>query len=205
MYGGSLPILVTASPSAPLPESDPFFGASELDFRQSMDQPFLGSYAVLDGTGAVRARIRRSGNGWGVLLMDYVLVDAADRPLAYVRQPRPKHFIGYNLPFTLTDPYGTELGELRFHPFTFRSTRFSLVRQGREVLCAEASLALHDFSIKGGSVELATLHVDWIALPGGVHLKFSPLAITTSERILVIGLTAFLLVFTGSRQFPTFR
>lgn len=205
MYDGNLLRLVAASTTAPLPESDPFLGATELDFRQSLDQPFLGSYAVLDGSGAVRARIRRSGAGVGVLLMDYVLVDAKERALAYVRQPRPKHLIGYNLPFTLTDPNGTELGELRFNPLAFRSTRFSLVRQGSELLCAEASPALHDFSIKGGSVELATLHVDWIALPGGVHLKFNPLAMTPAERILVIGLTTFLLVFSGSRQFPTLR
>ncbi len=137
--------------------------------------------------------------------MNYVLVDGQERALAFVVQQGPKHLIGYNLPFTLTDPKGTELGELHFNPLAFRSTRFSLVRQGTELLSAEPSAVLHDFSIKGGSVELATLHVDWVALPGGVHLKFSPLTMTPADRILVIGLTTFLLVFTGSQQFPTRR
>ena len=192
-------------PETPRPDSDAFLGATELDFRQSLDQPFLGSYAVLDQTGAVRARIRRSGTGLGVVRMDYVLVDPADQALLYVRQPRPKHLIAYNLPFTLADPNGTELGELRLNPLAFRSTRFSLSRQGSELLSAEAKPTLHDFSIQRGPVELATLHIDWFALPGGVHLRFGSVALAPDDRILVMGLVTFMLVFTASQQFPTFR
>lgn len=191
--------------AAPRPDSDPFLGATELDFRQSLDQPFLGSYTVIDQSGAVRARIRRSGTGLGVVLMDYVLVDAGDRAILFVRQPRPKHLIAYNLPFTLTDPNGTELGELRLNPLAFRSTRFSLSREGNELLSAEAKPTLHDFSIQRGPVELAAVHIDWFALPGGVHLRFGPIALAPDERILVMGLITFMLVFTASQQLPTLR
>lgn len=196
---------MAASTTAPWLQSDAFLGASELNFRFSLEQPFLRSYVILDELGALRARFRRSGAGLSVFLMNYELVDAGNHPLAYVRQPRPKHLVGYNLPFTLTDANGTELGELRYHPFAFRSIRSSLIRPGSGSLAAKGSYPFHDFSIRRSSVELATLHLDWIPRPGGVHLRFGPIATMPIDRLLMVGLTAFMLIRIDVLQVPILR
>jgi hypothetical protein len=81
-------------------------------FRQSLDQPFLGSFQLLDDQERLRALLRRDRAGIRVLLMNHVLEDPDPCPIYLIRHPPHRPGLHLGGAFALLLPDGSQEGEL---------------------------------------------------------------------------------------------
>lgn len=183
---------------------DPFGSYPQLLLRQSLDQPFLGSFQVQDPNGQVVGWFLRSGAGLRVLMMNFVLQDAARRPVYEIRQPIVRG-IAFNRPFALVDPTGVPVGNLSFGGW---GSRRSLVRDGVPVLTAAISPWgwKPDFEVKAGAMTVGTVTIPNRFLvtpshPGGIVMDFAPVSAPV-PRSLVVAFVAFVALGRQVPQWP---
>jgi hypothetical protein len=159
-------------------------------FRQSLDQPFLGSFQLLDDRERLRAILRRDGAGFRVLMMDYVLEDADRRPIYLIRHPPPRPGIHLGGAFSLLRPDGSKDGELTLKA-GLRSSTCSLERTGTEALVVTRPAIKAKLEMRQGLRLVATGRIDRFAFPGGIHLVFPAPPAPEVPRGPLVALMAF--------------
>lgn len=169
--------------------------------RQSLDQPFLGSFRILDDRQQLRALLRRDGSGFHALLMNFSLEDAWQRPIYLIRSPAARPGIHYGGAFSLQQPDGTPVGSLDLQS-GLRASTVSLDRPGEEPLRAVVSAFGYDYEIQQGARTVGTVRMDPLTFPGGIHLSFPPPPSDRPARSLLVALVAFASLFHQARQSP---
>lgn len=180
---------------------DPFGRYPQLLLRQSLDQPFLGSFQLQDPNGQVVGWFLRSGSGLGVVRMDFVLQDAARRPVYEIRQPVVRG-VAWNRPFALLEPSGAFVGDLTSSGW---GSRRSLVRENVALLTATLSRRAwrldHQVSAGGTTVASVSLRDPILATPsnpGAIVIDFSPVTAPVPRGVVV----AFVAFVSLGRQRP---
>lgn len=192
----------SVGPTAASGSSDLFDGVPGVVFRQSLDQPFLGSFQILDGHGRVLGLLKRYGAGVNVFMMNFVLQDAARRPIFLFQQPSPRPGIHFGGVWTLAQPDGTTIGQLSYRPGFGRSTVTLSYGTSEPLTGVKPAWAWSGYPVRQGARTVATVRVQWPALPGGIFLDFLPTATIATPRAFIVALVAWGSIWTQSPQFP---
>jgi len=204
--GGGAPLpsaLQESAQNAGSPFAEELFAhSSGIVFRASLDQPFLGSFQILDDQRRLIGFLRHAGQGLQGFLMNLVLEDSAHRPIYFLRPPDPRPGIHFGGEFSLVRPDGLAVGQLGLKPGLGKSS-FSLSVEGIEPLTAVKPVwGWQGCSVQQGNHTVGTVRIQWPALPGGIFLDFVQPPTQPPSRSLIVALVAFMSTWNLARQFP---